>query len=130
MNRHAHLLFGALILACSPQEPNDDPEQARIEEACVDWCEVAVPCSEYYAPQQNFDDIASCEEACVLYVDRVRDERPASCLEVILEDRECSAALTCEEFVAYEELSFSEPPSVVPVPCAEEVSAKLDGCYL
>lgn len=118
-----------LILACQP-DTSEDPQQARIEEACAAWCEVAVPCSEYYAPQQNFDDQASCESTCAVYVERVSDELAESCLDVILEDRECSATLTCEEFVAYEEFSFAGPPSIVPVPCAEEVSAKLDGCYL
>lgn len=123
------LVFTFFVVACQPPQ-KEDPQQARMEQACADWCEAAVPCSMYYSEQQGFDDRASCEESCTIYAEQVLDELGSSCLDVILDDRECAAQLTCEEFVSYEEYSFDEPPSVLPVPCGDEVAAHLTECYV
>lgn len=130
MRTYLLLIIPMLTLACQPPKKGEDPQQVRTEQACADWCEAAVPCSSYYAESHDFDDQTSCEESCTLYAERVLDELGSSCLDVILDDRECAAALTCEEFVSYEEYSFGEPPSLLPVPCDEEVAAHLTECYV
>lgn len=123
------LIVAALLVACQPPA-SPDPQQERLEQACADWCDAAVPCSNFYAMKWSFDDLESCESSCISYAQSVRDELGESCFEIVLDDRECASELTCEEFTAYEEYASDEPPSILPPPCQEEVAAQLDGCYL
>jgi hypothetical protein len=133
MKRKMLVIAGSLLVlvmlgvGCQPN-PGEDPTEARLEQACADWCAAAVPCSTYYAEQQQFNDRETCEASCQSYADMVHEQYGDTCVDVVLDDRECAADLTCEEFVAYEEYSFSEPPSITPPPCAEEVLALINGC--
>lgn len=122
------LVFASLLLVNCQPSPSDPMVDTRLEQACTDWCEAAVPCSTYYAEQQQFDDLESCEASCRLYAEMVQEQNGESCYDIVLDDRECASALTCEEFVAYEEFSFAEPPSITPPPCGDEVQALINGC--
>lgn len=132
MSRSARYLLVSFLLACRASDTSDavEAEAARLEQACTDWCVAAVPCSTLYATYRSFSDIESCESSCLDYAESIRDELGESCFEIVLDDRECAAELTCEEFTAYEQYSFDEAPSILPPPCQEEVAAQLDGCYL
>lgn len=123
------------LLGCAGRNGDDGDaheshDEARLNAACEAWCEVAVECSVYYASPEWFDFSTSseCEEACIghaLYVTQQNDV----CFGIVLNDRECSARLTCEEFESYENWS-SGRPATQPVPCLEEIQAHVESCNL
>jgi hypothetical protein len=132
MKTNIHLLFfvGAVGIGACQKVDGDPIDMTRLRDGCEAWCQVAVPCSVHYAGPEwgNFSTQAECEEACTSHVE-FKTELHSNCFDLILDDRECAAALSCEEFRDYENWAFVEP-SAYPPPCLEEQQA-LDpaDCY-
>jgi hypothetical protein len=120
------LLFaGACLRKANGEADDDGADTARLHETCEAWCQVAVPCSDNYAQIWSFSTQAECEHACVVDAEHKAAEF-AVCLDIVLDVRECAAALACEDFKQYENWAFGEPnfsPS-----CVEEHQAAMSDC--
>lgn len=118
------------LLASSCIRKVDVDESARLYAACEAWCEVAVPCSEHFAGPTwgDFSTKSECEDVCRQDVEYLTEKNPA-CFDIVLDLRECAAALTCEEFKNYENWSFVKPWSP-PLKCMEEEVARRHNCNL
>jgi hypothetical protein len=129
-NIHLLLFVVAVGVGACHQKDDDPIDMKRLREGCEAWCEVAVPCSVHYAGPGwgNFSTQAECEEACTSDVE-FKVEFYEGCFDLILDDRECAAALSCDEFRDYENWAFGEP-SAYPFPCVEEQEAlEQTNCY-
>jgi hypothetical protein len=121
------LLFASACLRKADGDAGDDGfDTARLHDACEAWCQVAVPCSENYALNWGFSTQAECEDGCIINVEHRADEY-AECFDIVLDVRECAAALTCEEFKQYENWSFGDPTDF-PVSCLEEQQEAQTDC--
>jgi hypothetical protein len=112
------LFAGACLRKANGDVDDDGFDTARLHDACEAWCQVVVPCSDNFAPRWEISTQAECADACIFDVEH-RSAEAAACFDIILDVRECAAALTCEEFKQYENWSFNEP-SDFPPPCLEE----------
>ena len=67
-----------------------------------------------------------CEESCQDFV-KVKGENYGPCFDLILDARECAAALACDEFQNFEDYAFAQPYEF-PVACEGEWNAMFPLC--
>lgn len=90
---------------------------------------VRVTSVHYAGPEWgNFTTQAACEDVCTSRIE-TKTGLHEECFDLILDGRECAAALSCEDFKQYENWAFAEP-SVYPPPCLAEQQALIPAdCY-
>ena len=137
MRTPAQMVFLAAVAAALACQAQRDPTEAEVldtdlmERTCEAWCETAVECSVHYAGPEwgNFTTQAECEQTCVLHITSTVERVDGSCLDRLVNHRECGASLTCEEFESYENYAFNEPLDQFP-PCkAEHDELTKTACY-
>ncbi len=114
--------------SCHRKADDDGSARERLHNTCEAWCQVAVPCSMHFAGPEwgDFSTQTECEDVCTANIE-IRAEKSDECFDIILDVRECAAALTCEEFKKYEVWAFSDPIAF-PVSCIEEQQLELERC--
>jgi hypothetical protein len=122
---HVVLLFVIALAGCHKQ-PDDTFDEARVDASCEAWCEVAVPCSTHFKEQWEFSNQPECVAECKWHVEYAYKDNEA-CFDLVLDERECAAELSCEDFQTYEDFAFEglQGPNLA---CTEERVAGAN-CY-